>query len=197
MWLTNKSGTELLQIQNDRFIHNWRKTGEGTTYPRYERLREEFIAEFERFSSAIKQIGLSVPRANQCEVTYINQIAAGTGWSQHSDVAEITNLISPCVDVPTYLTHEGTNITARYLIHDEESSTKVVGRLHLEMVPAFAAPKGTPIFVLNLTARGEPVGVGDDGVLAFFDMGRKAIVQTFRAITTQNMHAIWGIENGS
>src|SRR5690348_8033242 len=27
MWLVSENGTELVQIQNDRFIHNWRKVG--------------------------------------------------------------------------------------------------------------------------------------------------------------------------
>jgi hypothetical protein len=33
----NKRGNEMIQVQNDRFIKNWRKEGEGEQYPRYEK----------------------------------------------------------------------------------------------------------------------------------------------------------------
>ena len=34
-WFLNETGTELIQVQRDRFIHNWRKTDKGQAYPRY------------------------------------------------------------------------------------------------------------------------------------------------------------------
>lgn len=37
-WLLNEAGTEIIQLQNDRFVHNWRKVGSGDAYPRYERI---------------------------------------------------------------------------------------------------------------------------------------------------------------
>ncbi len=41
-WFLNDEGTELVQVQQDRFAHNWRKIGEGNEYPRYNHLRETF-----------------------------------------------------------------------------------------------------------------------------------------------------------
>lgn len=35
-WFLNKAGTELIQVQQDRFILNWRKTTETAKYIRYE-----------------------------------------------------------------------------------------------------------------------------------------------------------------
>jgi len=34
VWFVNPTGTELIQVQNDRFIHNWRKVDDGDKYPR-------------------------------------------------------------------------------------------------------------------------------------------------------------------
>ena len=49
VWFLTPKKTELIQVQQDRFIHNWRKVdGEGT-YPRYETLREKFAAEIREF----------------------------------------------------------------------------------------------------------------------------------------------------
>jgi hypothetical protein len=46
------------------------------------------------------------------------------------------------------------------------------------------------MYVLHLTARGQVA----DG-LAFFDIGRERIVQTFRRLTSRSMHDVWRIKN--
>jgi hypothetical protein len=51
-WFVNEVGTELLQFQLDRFVHNWRKTGEGIEYPRYERIRKKAPRDLHRLDKA-------------------------------------------------------------------------------------------------------------------------------------------------
>ncbi len=85
----NDRGTELIQIQQDRFVHNWRKVGQGDVYPRYEFVRRRFEEElgiFHRFL-ARENLGELIP--NQCEVTYVNHIISGTGWERHGELGEI------------------------------------------------------------------------------------------------------------
>ena len=45
-WFVNEARTELVQVQTDRFVHNWRKVGEsvkeGEQYRRYEYIRKQF-----------------------------------------------------------------------------------------------------------------------------------------------------------
>ena len=68
------SQTGLLQLQQDRFVRNWRKVGDGHAYPRYESIRDSFaleVSQLRRFLTE-NQIGELVP--NQCEVTYVNHI---------------------------------------------------------------------------------------------------------------------------
>jgi len=36
MWFVNEPGIQMIQLQMDRFIKNWRKTGDDEVYPRYE-----------------------------------------------------------------------------------------------------------------------------------------------------------------
>ncbi len=59
VWFLDEAKTELVQIQQDRFIHNWRKTGEDAAYPRYERIRNQFREEVGAFSDFLdeKQLG--------------------------------------------------------------------------------------------------------------------------------------------
>lgn len=62
-----------------------------------------------------------------------------------------------------------------------------VGRLIAEIQPALRATDEKPMYVMNLTARGQ-VGVGTDSL----DIGRRAVVMVFAELTTPAMHAAWG-----
>src|SRR5260370_4965058 len=50
-WFIAKGGSELLQLQQDRLIHNWRKRADEDTYPRYPRVRESFRSALERLEA--------------------------------------------------------------------------------------------------------------------------------------------------
>ena len=48
-WFLNDTETRLIQLQADRFIHNWRKVTGKEEYPRYEAIRDEFIDRWDEF----------------------------------------------------------------------------------------------------------------------------------------------------
>jgi len=53
-WLLNNDGSNLIQIQQDRFIFNWKKVGDADRYPSYSVVIKEFekhLSEFQTFSS--------------------------------------------------------------------------------------------------------------------------------------------------
>jgi hypothetical protein len=182
-WFINKEGTELIQIQRDRFIKNWRKTGEKDEYPRYESVRAGFDHDFEDFSAFLSGNGLGSLRINQCEVTYINHIVAGEGWNTHTDVDKVFRVWrqpAPVFPGPA----EETAIRARFPIF---SKGEFCGRLHLAVQPVRRISDGKPMFLMELTARGQ-VGSGTE----FFDIGRRWIVKSFAELTTEEMHKIWG-----
>ena len=77
VWFLSEANTELLQIQNDRFIHNWRKAGTDTEYPRYEQIRNRFLKEVEVFAQFLDEERLGELSINQCEITYVNHIDCG------------------------------------------------------------------------------------------------------------------------
>jgi uncharacterized protein (TIGR04255 family) len=190
VWFLNEQGTELVQVQRDRFIHNWRKLGSDVDYVRYPRIREKFRTGFSEFESFVSTEGLGTISPNQCEVTYTNHLLSGEGWDRQGDLARIFSFWNP-VDggfLPSIPEHAAVSI--RHLIPD--SSGKHIGRLHIEAQPAFRNPDFRPMIVLTLTARGTPIGLGADGVMAFLDLGREWIVRGFTSITTQEMHTRWG-----
>jgi len=186
-WFTNESGTELIQLQRDRFITNWRKTGEGDEYPRYERVQAGFERDFSAFRDFVSRHQLGAIRINQCEVTYINHIASDQGRNSHVDVSEVFSVWrqpeavypGPAQDL---MFHAGFPIL--------DHSGVFVGRLHATVQSVMRLPDGAPMYVLDLTARGQ-VGEGT----AFFDLGREWIVRSFKELTTPEMHEIWGLRS--
>ena len=183
-WFVNKDGTELIQVQRDRFIKNWRKVGQKDLYPRYEQLRAGFDEDFGAFADFISKQNLGTIRINQCEVSYINHIVAGMGWKTHADVDEVfTVWRQPKTSFPGRA--EDLSFRARFPMYD--SAGTFSGRLHVTVQSVRRLSDGVPMFLLELTARGQ-VGEGTD----FFDLGREWIVRSFAELTTPSMHMIWG-----
>ena len=183
-WFTDEHGTELIQVQRDRFIKNWRKTCEGAQYPRYEKVRAGFDQDFSNFAQFVSRNQLGTIRVKQCEVTYINHIVARAGWETHADIDKVfTMWRAPESTYPGQA--QDLTLRARFPISDKSGG--FVGRLHVTLQPVTRLSDGAPMFLLDLTARGQ-VGEGTD----FFDLGREWIVRSFAELTTPAMHKIWG-----
>jgi hypothetical protein len=66
---------ELIQFQQDRFMHNWRKVpGQKSEYPRFDPIISKYTSELETLETYFrsKTWGPIVP--TQCELTYVNQM---------------------------------------------------------------------------------------------------------------------------
>ncbi len=70
-WFLNKDGSQLIQVQQDRFVHNWRKVGSNTAYPPYRTLREKFAENLRAFESFARTEQLGEFKPDQCEFTYL------------------------------------------------------------------------------------------------------------------------------
>lgn len=184
----NAQGNEMIQVQNDRFIKNWRKEGEGEQYPRYSKtIRPNFDRDFRIFLAFLEKNQLGTARINQCEVTYVNHLLAGAGWEDYGDLEKVfTFWHAPDIAPPG--SPEDLRMHTRFVVPGDDGAP--VGRLHVDLQPAIRVSDNHPMYVLHLTARGQ---VGDG--VAFFDIGREWIVKTFKILTTESMHNIWRIRN--
>ena len=193
-WFLNQAGTELIQVQHDRFVHNWRKAGTDAEYPRYGHLRETFEAELRRFSAFVARERLGVFTPNQCEVTYVNHIVANKCWQTHRDLAKVISVFQPTFSDGFLEAPEDVGLRMRFTITDDAGQP--MGRLHAGIDPGHRADAGDPLFILNLTARGAPRAEGIGGVLDFLDLGREWVVRGFASMTTPSMHNEWGRRDG-
>ena len=95
VWFIHQDENELIQMQSNRFLHNWRKRRPDDIYPGYTTVVENFekyLSCFEGFLTKEK-LGDLAPR--QYELTYINDIFENEGWETITDLEKVfPNFIS-------------------------------------------------------------------------------------------------------
>lgn len=189
-WFLNEASSDLIQVQQDRFVRNWRKRDTGNEYPRYGQIREAFTSSLNEFITflADEQLGTLVP--NQCEITYIDHLPVGDGWDGFGQLQQVLSVWSGRYSVPFLPEPEDVMMRLRYVIPDAQG--KPIGRLHVTVEPGVRRADGVLVLILTVTARGRPEGAGIDGVLRFLDRGHEWAARGFVSLTTPHMHALWG-----
>lgn len=179
----NQDGTEVVQVQNDWFARNWRKTVAGSDYPRYTAMRDRFESDLRTFVDYLARHNLGGFVPIQCEISYVNQVL-GT-----NDIADVIGIITGQANkqLPR---PEATRLSTQFLISDGE---RAIGRLHVSANPAVRNSDGTQIVVVTVTARGRPDTEDVDGVLSFLDIGASWALRGFLGLTRPKMQQLWGI----
>lgn len=187
-WFIDPSQTQLIQLQRDRFIRNWRKVTGQETYPEYAVLKPRFAADWTRFLHFLASAGIEQPEVNQCEATYVNHIPIGIGAETGVEsFGEIHKILSVIAAPRTGFLPESevTMLNSRYLMPDKK------GRLHVTVQPAVRKDDRRVVLQLTLTARGRPDSGSTEDVLRWFDLGHEWIVRGFADLTTTDMHTRW------
>jgi uncharacterized protein (TIGR04255 family) len=190
VWFLNEAETELVQVQQDRFVHNWRKVTDTEQYPRYSSLRSKFLVEYEKFERFVRQENLGALVFNQVEVTFVNKVVSGEGWERHGQLSNVLTIHSGGYSDDFFKEPENIQTALRYVIPGEPSSDKPRGRLHMNVVPVITKAK-RPALILTIIARCTPNGSLEDAVVCL-DLAHKWIVKGFASITTKEMHRVWG-----
>ena len=189
LWFLNEKKTELVQVQADRFIHNWRQMQGLEPYPRYEPIRKRFRDEVTVLEEFLEAEGLGTLAVNQCEVTYVNHIEPSGVWERHGQLEMVLRNWSGSHAAAFLPESESGSVHLRYVIRGE--TQKPIGRLHVTLRPGWKKADTSPILTLSLTARGAPLTEGIEGAFSFFDLGRRWIVKGFEDLTTPNMQKAW------
>lgn len=190
-WFLDESETQLVQVQPDRFVHNWRKIGDDDAYPRFEAIRERFSRDMDGLVAFVERHELGTITPNQCEVTYVNHITLPWEGATHHDVGRVFTFVTAPGEPAFLPLSESVDATARFVIAVGEPQRRI-GRLHASVRAGFRNTDQALLFIFTLTARGVPTTEGVDGVLGFLDLGREWIVRGFADLTTQEMHGVWG-----
>lgn len=184
-WFLSPNSDELIQFQDDRLLHNWRKVGDmKNEYPRFERMIERFEGElriFEKYCASLTPQELNI---TQCEVSYINHIYAD-GRNGQMDPGDVFHFAQFPGERP-----EDFSFNFRRTISGRDGAP--IGRIIGELQSAVHSQTGSKIFIFTLTARGAPTNPTVASALEFLKVGREIVVNNFAELTTEAAHKIWG-----
>lgn len=187
-YLGNKGdlGQQLLQVQPDRFLHNWRTIKGGGDYPEFANNRKSFHRFYEVFTTFVNENGLGVLRAEQCEVTYVNHIPLQSAnlWAAVSKTFTLFGDKFPRNDEV-----ERISLNASYWLNE------LSGRVHIAIQPAKNVRSGTDLLDFRLTARGAPSSGSFEDIDKWLDTGHKTLWSLFSQFTSSDAKKQWGIDS--
>jgi len=186
VWFLSSGGQQLLQVQTDRFVCNWRRSAEQP-YLGFAQVLDVFTRELRVFVAALP--GGEGPVFTQCELTYVSHAVAGEGFSGHSELDRVVRGWTwPAL--PQGITPERMALRGSYVCGDGEGEPWA--RVHQVVNPVSRVKDKTPLLAIEITARGAPLAAGLEGVVAFLEKAHCTITNVFLASTTEHIHGVWG-----
>jgi len=187
-WLISQDDTRVIQVQDDRFIHNWRRREMEHGYPRYKSIRQEFESALTRLLAELKVQPTDL--VDFCEISYVNHIGIPGVDDVRSHIHRIFTHVDDVDLNLAKLSLEESSFAWTFSVHDERDA--FMGRMRIVTSPAFVTSSRKFIFQNQITFRGRPPTPSLDAALRFCDRGHYCIVSAFDQVTTDEMHQLWG-----
>jgi uncharacterized protein (TIGR04255 family) len=185
-WFVHKNDNGIIQVQRDRFLHNWKKVRPEDEYPRYPQVIKLFKDRLAQFESFLIENDLGVIAPKQYEMTYVNHIPQGDAWTTLNEIRNVFPDFSLRAIHRFLPEPEGINWRTSYVLPDGE------GRLHVTIRHAKLRDSGLPMLLLDLTVRGIGRDTSPQGMVGWFDLAREWIVRGFADLTGDEVQTnIW------
>jgi uncharacterized protein (TIGR04255 family) len=181
LWFISASTDEIVQVQRDRFLCNWRRVAQDHAYPRYDAVSGSFFERFTRYREFVRAETGNEIAFTQFELTYINHIAYDSVAQGFGGVGAF--LPDLCWRSMQRFLPAPSGLEARLSFDLPDTRT----RLHCKVNTGRRKDDGTPVIILDMTAR----GIGDD-LTAWFALAHAWIVRGFADLTSSAAHERWG-----
>lgn len=179
----DESKTQLVQVQNGCFFHNWRKIADTSKYQHYEQVRPEFLRDWQTFCSFLESSSLQRPNISRCEVTYFNHLARGEDWTDFSELSGIFPAWNGIRNEELLSRVEAINVTVWYGHAD--------GKVQFNASSAIRQADGKEIIQLTVTASATPTTSSDDELLRCLDACHENAVRGFLKFTSEKIQNKW------
>lgn len=184
-WFISNDGRHLLQVQEDRFLFNWKRASDTDAYPSYKRVIEGFTAKLDLFLEFLAEQDLGDVTFRQYEMTYVNHLGLAGEFDMRKPAAILIDHRRAETADRFLPEPEAVSWTDSYLLPDG------AGRLHVVAKTA-RTPDRRLVVRLDLTARGLPHDLGREGRAAWFRLAHDWITHGFADVTSPNVQtAIW------
>jgi uncharacterized protein (TIGR04255 family) len=173
----------MIQLQEDRFILNWKSGNGSCTYPRHEKLRKCFLDELAIFEKIVNQDLIY----DQVEMSYVNHIDVSdratpevfSDLLANSHFKKQEEIESFSINWKKIIMHKG----------------QKVGRMYTAVDKAIRVSDNAEVFVLKFVTRAHPFTRDSSGICPAIELMRQKINESFVSLTTEGMHDIWNKES--
>ena len=188
IWFVHTNGNGIIQVQTDRFLHNWRKVRPQDEYPHYHHVIEMFRDHLAKFESYLREAKLGTVEPLQYEMTYVNHIPRGDGWTTFNDIGKVFPDFAWRGGTQRFMSApEGINWRTTFVLPNR------AGRLHVTIRHAIRPHDKHPILLFELTARGVGSDKSQEATWSWFDLAHEWIVRGFADLTGEEVQQnIWG-----
>ncbi len=189
LWFVNRRDNELIQLQKDRFLYNWRKKQEDDPYPRYEIVVRAFKENLHIFREFLEEEGLGSLSLTACELTYVNHILKGQGWESLNNIQDVLSDCNWRTGEERFLpTPLSLGWQAAFALPGHK------GQLQVKLMPSQFHDR--PSLRLDITALWLGMNEPMDEIWDWFDVAHEWIVRGFADLTGSRIQTtIWEREN--
>jgi uncharacterized protein (TIGR04255 family) len=183
VFMATPSTEYVVQLQESRFHHNWRKLSQEITYPRFPTVFQRFLTLWGRFSDFAKRQGLPEPKPTRYELTYVNELD-NLGAIRVEQAVKLFDW--KVIDAKFLPEPQATNIAWSFVLPQEKGVMNV-------STNRFTRPDGRTSVLLTLACSGQSAN-DKYSLNDWFETAHEWIVRGFTDLTTAEAHLIWNRE---
>ncbi len=180
--LRNVMHDRAIRFSADGFSFGW-LGHDGSMYPRYEAIRDGFVATLDAVRDVVPRIGLPT----RTTVSYLNRIPQGTVWTAPSDLS-FFRLWQPNPLQKLKIRPEGFAGSWQFPL-DAKRGTLVIELTH---EPAQEKINEAESLWLRITAS-SPTDLEETSLFNGLDYGREIVVRSFNELVTTDAKNYWGV----
>jgi uncharacterized protein (TIGR04255 family) len=182
VWLINDDTGYLIQIQQDRLIVNWRERASGRPYVRFANVLLEYRRVLDLFSRHVEAHTGRPVQATHYQLTYINVIEKGNGWSSIEDLHRV-------------FPHMPWDSKDRFLPVPEDIAWRGnfrlpdgLGTMTANFLPGVKKSNQVPVYKFELIASSGAARGSPPDFNVWIEVAHEFIVRGFKDLTSKEMH---------
>ena len=185
VWFLTQEKTELIQVQQDAFLYNWRALSLDDEYPRFETVYEEFLRNWQELCSFVERNALGEVQPDLFELTYIDVF----------DIQEGQDILKQAAFYLPDLQWRDGRCTALqtprgFNTHYTFSLPEDLGDLIVNVATGTNRRTKQPIVRVESTARGR-----SEDMNQWFTSVHTFIIDAFKDITSTEAQKQWGLDS--
>jgi uncharacterized protein (TIGR04255 family) len=187
VWFVHRDKHLLIQVQNDRFLLNWRRLRDDAVYPRFDTVLPVFIGYLKSWEAYCEASRLGGLKLNEAELTYVNHIPKGRGWAKREDLSHLVPSLVSAISADRMPLPVSIASTAVY-----DFATL---QLRADLKHGYTGSGDDRQEIVVLDMKAESAGrlpAGPEGLEVWFKDANDAIVRSFVALTSDSVQReVW------